>query len=93
MKKYDSYKDSGIEWIGKVPESWLLKKLRWITSVKRGASPRPIDDEKYFQEDGEYAWVRIADVSACERYLEKTTQRLSELGASLSVKRNPGDFF
>jgi type I restriction enzyme S subunit len=30
---------------------------------------------------------------ASERYLETTTQQLSELGASLSVKRFPGDFF
>ena len=25
MKKYDSYKDSGIEWIGEIPEGWEIK--------------------------------------------------------------------
>ncbi len=93
MKKYDSYKDSGIEWIGEIPSHWEAKRIKLFSPVKRGASPRPIDDQKYFDENGEYAWVRIADVTASNRYLLNTTQRLSELGASLSVKRHDGDFF
>jgi type I restriction enzyme, S subunit len=91
---YPSYKDSGVEWIGETPASWDVLRIKRLTQVKRGASPRPIDDPKYFNDDnGEYAWVRIADVSASQRYLESTTQTLSELGASLSVKRHPGDLF
>lgn len=93
MEKYEKYKDSGIEWIGEIPEHWEVKKIKRLSPVKRGASPRPIDDQKYFDENGDYAWVRIADVSASERYLENSTQTLSELGASLSVKREPNDFF
>ena len=86
-------KDSGIEWLGEIPEHWDVIKIKRLSKVKRGASPRPIDNPKYFDENGEFAWVRIADVSASERYLTKTTQTLSELGASLSVKQYPGDFF
>jgi type I restriction enzyme, S subunit len=93
MKKYDTYKDSGIEWIGEIPSHWESVMIKRLSPVKRGASPRPIDDPKYFDDNGEYSWVRIADVSASERYLESTTQTLSELGASLSVKREPGHFF
>jgi type I restriction enzyme S subunit len=85
--------DSGIEWLGEVPAHWTVTKLKWLSPVSRGASPRPISDPKYFDEDGEFAWVRIADVTASERYLRNTTQTLSELGSSLSVKRYPGDFF
>ena len=81
MKKYDNYKDSGIEWIGQIPEHWEAKRIKLFSPVKRGASPRPIDDQKYFDENGEYAWVRIADVTASDRYLTDTTQKLSELGA------------
>jgi type I restriction enzyme, S subunit len=85
--------DSGVEWIGKIPKGWKCNKIKRLTRVKRGASPRPIDDQKYFDDNGEYAWVRIADVTASDRYLEKTTQRLSELGSSLSVKMNENDLF
>lgn len=86
-------KESGIEWLGEIPEHWDVSKIKWLTPVKRGASPRPIDDPIYFDEDGEFGWVRIADVTASERYLENTTQKLSELGSSLSVKQFPGDLF
>lgn len=86
-------KDSEVAWLGDIPANWKVIRIKHITPVKRGASPRPIDDPKYFDDDGEFAWVRIADVSASDRYLLETTQRLSELGSSLSVKRYPGDLF
>ena len=28
MKKYQSYKPSGVEWIGEIPEGWNVKKLK-----------------------------------------------------------------
>ena len=86
-------KPSGIEWLGDVPEHWEVIPIKWLSPVKRGASPRPIDDPKYFDEEGEYAWVRIADVSACDGVLRETTQRLSPLGSSLSVKILPNELF
>lgn len=86
-------KDSGIDWIGQIPEHWEVRRIKSFCIVKRGASPRPIDDEKYFDDNGEFAWVRIADASASEKYLLSTTQKLSSLGASLSVKRFPDDIF
>lgn len=84
---------SGVEWIGDCPSHWTVKAIKWLTPVLRGASPRPIDDPKYFDVDGEYGWVRIADVSASNGLLMTTEQQLSALGASLSVKREPGDLF
>ena len=85
--------DSPCEWIGEMPKHWAVRKIKWISPVLRGASPRPIDDPKYFETDGEYSWVRIADVSAADGILLETEQKLSSLGASLSVKREPGDLF
>lgn len=93
MSKQIEYIDTGVNWLGQIPSTWESKRIKMLTRVKRGASPRPIDNPIYFDEEGEFAWVRIADVTASERYLESTTQRLSELGSSLSVKRYPDDFF
>lgn len=86
-------KPSGFDWLGDIPEHWTPKAIKWETPVKRGASPRPIDDEKFFDDEGQYAWVRIADVTAAGVYLEKTEQRMSPLGSSLSVKLKPGALF
>jgi len=93
LPRYPIYKESGVEWLGEVPEHWKVCSIKWLAPVRRGASPRPIDDAKYFDDDGEYAWVRISDVSASQGVLRETTQRLSELGSSLSVKINPGELF
>jgi type I restriction enzyme S subunit len=90
---YPSYKPSDVEWLGDLPEHWEKKAIKWESPVLRGASPRPIDDPKFFDEDGEYAWVRISDVTAAGMYLSETEQRLSTLGSSLSVKLQPGSLF
>ncbi|MEW2484095.1 restriction endonuclease subunit S [Mycobacterium sp. NPDC049093] len=90
---YPSTKPSDVEWLGSVPSHWVVRELKWSSPVRRGASPRPIDDPKYFDDDGEWSWVRIADVSASDGLLKETTQRLSQLGSSLSVKLNPGSLF
>jgi len=86
-------KNSGIEWLGEIPAHWMVKKVKRLCLVRRGASPRPIEDPIYFDDDGEYAWVRIADVTASNRYLESTTQKLSALGKSKSVPIEPGELF
>ena len=79
-------KDSGVEWLGEVPEHWKVTAIKRLSPVCRGASPRPIDDPKYFDDEGQYGWVRISDVSASDGYLYQTEQKLSDLGSSLSVK-------
>ncbi|EMJ5019369.1 TPA: restriction endonuclease subunit S [Klebsiella pneumoniae] len=92
-KAYPEYKDSGVEWLGEVPGEWDVINIKYLSQVKRGASPRPIDDPKFFDDDGDYAWVRIADVTASDTYLLETTQKMSALGSSLSVKLEPNKLF
>jgi len=93
MKRYAKYKDSGVEWIGDIPEGWGVAPLKRFCNVKRGSSPRPIDDPKFFDINGQYSWVRISDVTKSERYLLSTDEKLSELGSSLSTKLEPNDLF
>jgi len=92
-RAYPEYRESRIEWLGKCPAHWDVIAIKQLTPVRRGASPRPIQDPKYFDDEGEYSWVRIADVTANNHYLEETTQRLSALGKSLSVPLEPGSLF
>lgn len=77
----------------KIPANWEAKKVKRLCLVRRGASLRPFDDPIYFDGDGEYAWVRIANVTASARYLKNTTQRLSPLGKSKSAPLEPGELF
>ena len=93
LDPHPKLKPTGIAWLGEVPQHWAVKAIKWESTVLRGASPRPIDNEIYFDEKGAYAWVRIADVSAAGMYLRETTQQLSDLGRSLSVPLEPGALF
>jgi type I restriction enzyme, S subunit len=86
-------KDSDVEWIGNIPQHWEVKKLKYLSIVKRGSSPRPIDNPQYFHEEGEFSWVRISDVTSSTKYLNNTKEKLSNLGSSLSTKIYPGDIF
>ena len=84
-------KDSGVEWLGEIPAHWEVKRVKHICLVRRGASPRPIANPAYFDANGEYGWVRIADVTASNQYLNQTSEYVSELGRSLSVSLEPGE--
>ncbi|WP_405229556.1 restriction endonuclease subunit S [Lentisalinibacter sediminis] len=80
-------------WFDALPSDWSVRRIKTISPVMRGASPRPIDDPAYFDERGEYAWVRISDVTASKGLLLETAQRLSERGAAKSVKLGIGELF
>lgn len=30
MKQYDKYKDSGISWLGEIPEHWETRKIKFV---------------------------------------------------------------
>jgi restriction endonuclease S subunit len=34
LEKYTSYKDSGVEWLGKIPDHWEVKKLKYAVKNK-----------------------------------------------------------
>lgn len=37
MKKYTTYKPSGIEWIGNIPEHWEISKIKYLTNGDRNS--------------------------------------------------------
>ena len=64
MKKYDSYKDSGIEWIGEIPSHWAVNKVKHNFSFKTGFTP-PSGKSEYY-EDGTHVWINISDLQEKE---------------------------
>lgn len=49
MKKYDSYKDSGVEWIGEIPSHWNISKLKFVCKIFNGDSLKDEEKELYSQ--------------------------------------------
>lgn len=36
LPRYESYKDSGVQWLGEIPSHWAVKKLKFLTSYFKG---------------------------------------------------------
>lgn len=44
MKRYEAYKDSGVEWIGEIPEHWECKRLgSWFTERREKVSDKDFE--------------------------------------------------
>ncbi len=73
-----------------LPLNWQRVRLGDIAEIKRGASPRPIENPKWFCANSNVGWVRISDISKNSRFLYKTAQKLSKKGIEKSrlVKQN-----
>ena len=74
-------KDSGVEWLGEIPEHWEVRKIGHITKVIRGASPRPAGDPLLFNGDF-LPWITVKEVTnAIGRFITSTETYLTELGS------------
>jgi len=62
--KYESYKDSGVEWLGEIPSSWEVKRLKFLGNIKTGEK-----DTVNSVDDGEYPFfVRSQTVERIDTY-------------------------
>jgi type I restriction enzyme S subunit len=57
---YEKYKDSGVEWLGEVPEEWTVASLKHGYSIIGGSTPKSDSDTFW---DGDIVWVTPADLS------------------------------
>lgn len=68
MKKYDNYKDSGIDWIGDIPHQWSCTKLKFHTKkIIDGAHFTPTYIEK---SNESIPFLRVTDLHSKEILLD-----------------------
>jgi len=72
-QKKTVYKNSGIEWIGKIPEDWDLRKIKEVTHLKIGWTP-DTSVSSYFE--GGNLWATIADMDS--KIINETKSRISD---------------
>ena len=81
MEQYSKYKDSGIKWIGEIPEHWECVMLkRFVPFVKTGSTPKGVNEE-YFEGEG-LSWFTPSDFTN-EMFLTNAEKHLSEKGTQL----------
>ena len=61
-------KDSGVEWIGKIPEHWEIQKLKTRTNMLTPMRDKPADLS------GPIPWIRIEDYSG--KYISSSKEHL-----------------
>lgn len=78
-------KDSGVEWLGEVPEHWDITKLKWIGKTTSGGTPTTSKYEDYY-EDGNIPWIRTTDLNNGEIFetpIRITTKAVNETACSI----------
>ena len=86
MKKYDNYKDSGIEWLGEIPENWEMWKISH--AFKRiGSGTTPESGNPLYHENGTINWLNTGDLNdgilnSCNK---KVTAKALEDFSSLKI--------
>lgn len=77
-KTYDTYKDSGIAWIGNIPSGWLTIKNKYLYSLLYSGGTPTASEGKFYTEEG-CPFVAISDMSTTE-YVTETKKYLTEDG-------------
>lgn len=76
-------KDSGVEWLGQVPEHWVVKSYRYACKIYRGKfGHRPRNDPDFY--DGEYPFIQTGDVARAGKFITSYSQTLNEKGKTVS---------
>lgn len=73
--KYESYKDSGIEWIGKIPSEWKLSKFKFISKeIGDGLHGTPT-----FDESGDIYFLNGTNIGKEKLIFKDDTDRINSL--------------
>ena len=80
MKQYDSYKDSGVEWIGEVPSHWeVMKTSLAFHGIGSGTTP-PTSKKEFYDDNDGYYWLQTGDLN--DGLINDTSKKITKLAIS-----------
>jgi len=77
MNSYPTYKPSGIEWLGDIPEHWEVKRIINVSTIANGSTPKSNVD-KYWE--GDITWVTPGDISKLNGYIFESERMITQSG-------------
>lgn len=77
LDKNTNIKDSGVQWIGEVPEHWEVCKVKNKFMIISGGTPKS-DVESYW--NGDVIWVTPADYNTEDKVIIKGKRNITEEG-------------
>jgi type I restriction enzyme S subunit len=87
MNAYPEYKESGIDWLGKIPSHWSVIKTNYaFDNIGSGTTPDTNNDD-YYCESG-INWLQTGDLN--DGYINHTSKHLTDLAViEKGLKRYP----
>jgi type I restriction enzyme S subunit len=90
LNKSVPMKDSGIDWMGKIPAHWKVSKVKYaVSSIGSGATPESSNNDYYY---GDLSWIQSGDLYQND-YIngteKKITQKAVEEIPSLRLYKKP----
>jgi len=55
-------KNSGIEWLGSVPEGWAIAPLKWVSQLVTGTTPSTTVEGHFTDDVDGFPWIRPEDI-------------------------------
>jgi len=76
FEKYESYKDSGLEWLGDIPSEWEVKRVK-DTFRYFGSGSTPLTTNMKYYDDSTIPWLNTTDIK--NNIVNNTKYKVTEL--------------
>ncbi|QIC77080.1 restriction endonuclease subunit S [Acinetobacter indicus] len=73
---YAEYKDSGVGFLGEIPEHWIVSKVKYLAPFQVGWTPPTKNDSNFI---GDNLWVNISDLKG--KVINNTVKQISDKAA------------
>jgi type I restriction enzyme S subunit len=93
FERYPKYSPSGVEWLGDIPESWVVRRIKHVGKTITGGTPKTEKQEYWI--DGDVPWLpsgkvqnnsihrEDVDTFITRRALEESAAKLIRPGSAL----------
>ena len=88
MKKYETYKPTGIDWIGNIPEHWEVMKMKYTANLYNGDSLNDSQKKEYFDcpETNSLPYIASKDIDRDTEFVDYDNgMRIPNNGKGFSI--------
>lgn len=75
MRKYIKYKNSGIPWIGQIPEHWEVKKAKYCLTIINGCG---FKEDFQGQTSGDLPFCKASDINGHSKFVNKAANYVTK---------------
>lgn len=75
-------KDSGVEWVGEIPENWNIVPLKRLSKIQTGSSPDKKEGNNNYSDESGIPWIKAENLGEFSP-IHSTAEYLTENGRKL----------